>query len=737
MILKASTLASVSLIVLGHALAPQVAQAQEAEPDFGEIIVTAQKRAQSVQDVPVSIDVVDQSLFENRQIDTLSELALAVPGFEFARSPSDSPGVTFRGIGTQAGNVSFDNSIGMFVDGAFLGNVRLYGQTLFDLERVELIKGTQSTLLGKNTSLGAISVVNKRPVFRTAAALEIGAEVENGGYFGDGYVNLPLSDTFALRVSGSYSNLDGWVRNVTTENEVPQDTDIGLRTSLLYEDRDSSLSVLLTYQYTENERWGTANQITDPGLSALGLGVGPDLGESNFDGIKASFSSDPRLKDGEDITRLEAHMATATIEYDLGSLALTSITSGAWFDHINNLDFDFDNKDFNVFARSEDYSQFLQELRLASPGGEDLEYLVGLFYFTSKWSLLQDNVWGIPDFPPGAPVEGQIFNGSYIGDFRQRTNAISAYAQASYQLSEVLRVNAGLRYTNERKKVNFGRTNRAPFTLWNSVIQAPFPYQRLDTVEDNLLSGSISLQYDVNDDVMLYAGFGRGGKAGGYGEFNSIPIDPALGTGNPQRDAFIGNERANSYEVGVKAILADSVRVNAAFFYMDVFGLQQLVFTGEFTSSNDRARSVGAEGSIIWQATDTLSFSTAGTYADAKVTDLDQRLAQSPRFSGSLRADWEDNLTSDLLLNLGAGVRHRSSKFNQLGEGLPTPSYTTLALNARMSSESSRWFINLAAENVTNETGADFGFVGPDPFVATFETLAPLRSIKISAGIEF
>jgi iron complex outermembrane receptor protein len=701
-----------------------------------EVIVTAQKREQSVQSVPVSIDVVDARVFATRQVDSVSEIATIVPGFEFARAPSDSPGVTFRGIGTQAGNVAFDNSIGMFVDGAFLGNVRLYGQTLFDLERVELIKGTQSTLLGKNTSLGALSVVNKRPEAEFGGRVEAGAEVAHGGWFGDAVLNAPATESLRFRLAGRYSKIHGGVHNVTTGREVPIDTDAGARLSVLW-DGGAETSVLLAYQYTDNERWGTANQITDPGLSALGLGAGPPLGESEFDDTKASFSSDPRLKGGEDITRLKAHMLTATIEHDFGAATLTSITSGAKFDFKNNLDFDFDNKDANVLARSEDYKQFSQELRLSSPSGGKLEWLAGVFFFASDWDLVQDNDYGIPDFPPDPSLAGQIFNGAFTNTFKQKTNAYSAYGQIGYALTDRLRLNAGVRFTHETKKVDFGRTNRAPFTLWNTVIQAPFPLQRLDKVNDDLVSGSVSLQYDVAPDVMIYAAFGRGGKAGGYGEFNTMPFDPALGAGNPNRDARVGNERANSYELGVKATIAGVLRVNAALFQTDVFGLQQLLFTGQFVSSNDRARSRGIEGSVIWQATDALSFSTSATYADAKELDTGFRLGQSPRFAGSLRADWSQAVSGDLTLSLGAAVRHRSSKYNQLQEGLRTGSFTTIGVSARLSSERRRWWVAVAGENITNRVGADFGFPGPDPFVARFETAAPLRSVKLSVGMDF
>ena len=688
------------LIIAATAISAFLFSSTSFGQELEEIIVTSQKREQLQQDVPASIAVLDEETFDIRQIDSIGEIALILPGFEYARAPGDSPGVTFRGIGTQAGNVAFDNSIGMFVDGAFLGNVHMYSHTLFDVQRVELIKGTQSTLLGKNTSLGGISIINNKPGDDFGGNAEIGIEAENGGWFADGAVDIPANDQLKFRLAGRYSDLDGWVNNVTTGNEVPEDRDAGVRVSALWEPNDK-FDALVTYQYSDFKRVGLANQITSPGLSALGLGVGPALGESEFDDTKASFSSDPRLEDGDDLTQLKLHMVTGTLNYDLGDATLTSVSNYSTFDHTNNLDFDFDNKDFSSFARTEDYWQVMQELRLASNGGEQFDYLLGFFFFHSDWDMFHDWVWGIPDFPPGAgPLTGQLFNGSYTNTLVQDTTAYSVYGQLNWYVNDRFRANFGLRYTHEKKEVSFGRTNRAPFTLWNSFIQAPFPFQELEDVTDNLVSASVSFQYDVTDDAMVYVAAARGGKAGGYGEYNSIPFDPALGAGNPQRDAFVDDERANSYEIGLKSMLLnDRMQLDVAVFHIDVWGLQQLLFTGEFVSSNDRARSTGVDGTLAWQMTDAFRLTVSGAYSDAEDKKTKLRLAQSPRVSLLVNADWEHQIYETWNLGLGGTVRYRSSKFNQLGEGLPEESLTTLALTARLTSDSSNWYANIVADN--------------------------------------
>ncbi|WP_416906966.1 MAG: TonB-dependent receptor [Polymorphobacter sp.] len=731
--MKAYLLAASALSMLAG-----TASAQTAAIDGDEIVVTAQKREQNLQDVPISIDVASGAMLAARQIDNVTKLATMVPAFEFARSPSDSPGITFRGIGTAAGNVAFDNSIGMFVDNVFMGNVRLYNQPVFDAQRIELIKGTQSTLLGKNTSLGGISVVNTQPGDMLSGRAEIGGEVQNGGFLADGAITIPASDTLSLRLAGRYTYDRGWLLNETTGQRVPTDTNWGLRGILKFTPNDR-LTMLLSYQHTDQMRVGSANQITDLGLAGLGLGSGPDVGPVTFGSrVKQSFSSSPELRGGDDYYRTKIDLPMGTITYDFEGVELTSITSAAWFDNISNSDFDFNNKDANLFLRSESYSQFSQELRLASTGDSKLSWIVGGFFFTSKWNMDQRSIWGIPDFPPGDALEGQLFNGSYSMDFRQKTDALSGFGSVTYEASDALTLNVGLRYTNERKRVDFGREAIAPFTLWNTVIQAPFPFQRLDPFEDNLVAGNASVQYKVSDDVMIYAAASRGGKAGGYGEFQTIPFDPAVGGGNPNVDARIGNERANSYEIGFKGELFDRLTLNVTGFWIDVFGLQQLQFTaaGTFVSSNDRARSRGVEATWDWELIDGLSWSGGVTWADAAQLNPKLRLTQSPRFSGATRLDWRQQIGDSSYLTLGGQVKHRSSKFNQLGEGLFTPSFTTLNLNARLE-RSDGFFLNVSGENVTNSKGADFGFNGPDPFVAVYETLAPLRTVRISVGKTF
>ncbi len=727
----------------------------ELEPQ--DIVVTAQKRAQSLQDVPISISVVQSAAIQDRGIKQLSDLPTLVPGFEFVRAPAQTVGLTFRGIGPQAGNVAFDSSIGMFVDGVFLGNNRAFNQTLFDLQRVEFIKGSQSALLGKNSTVGALSLVNATPTDRLEGRIEGGAEIEDGGGYVDGAFNLPVSGNVAIRVSGRYSHQRGYIRNVTTGLLGPEDTDWGLRGQLKYD--SGAFNALLSYQHTDNKQIGSATQCVAPGYLIPGLPGAPYApgtpiatvcGDGVENNVRGSFSSDPRLSNGDDNNRTRADIAHATLNYDFGPATLTSITAGVWSRTFNAVDFDFDNKNDSVWVRDEHYRQFSQEVRITSNDTKaPFQYIVGAFYVDSRFTLIEDHVWGIPDFPPGSPIQGQIFNGSFIGDFRQSDKTFSVFGQATIKPVEALTINIGGRYSHDRKIVDFGRTpDLANLTLWNTAIQAPFPFQRLTPAVDDLVSGSIAVQYKIAPRTMLYASASRSGKAGGYGEFAGIPLDPSrgpivggplagLGQGNPSITARVKPERANAFEIGVKTSLFDNrMTLDIAAFQTDIFNLQQLTFTGQFTVTNDRLRDQGVEATFDIRPIPHLTLSGSVTYARVRDIAKNQDSVNAPRLSGTANAEWRQPVGNDLTLALRAGVRHRSSKYNQLGEQERDEEFTTANFGARLEN-SDGWWANVNVENAFNAKGANFGFPGPDPFIVSFKTLEPLRRIMLSAGTKF
>ena len=194
-----------------------------------EVVVTAQKREQSLQDVPITISALSGENLEDFGVNDLFEVANLVPGMVFSRAPDDGLALTLRGLGTPARTQSFDQSVALFLDGMFVGKGRMYSSAFFDVERMEVIKGTQSTLLGKNTSLGAISIITKKPGDVLGGNLLLSREFENGGWGFDGAVDIPITDVLAVRTAIHYVDQDGWVKNTLTGQDVPADEDLGFR----------------------------------------------------------------------------------------------------------------------------------------------------------------------------------------------------------------------------------------------------------------------------------------------------------------------------------------------------------------------------------------------------------------------------------------------------------------------------------------------------------------------------
>ena len=166
--------------------------------DLDEVIVTAQKREQSIQDVPITITAIDGDTLETYAIDDLFEAATLVPGMVFTRAPDDGLALTLRGLGTPARTQSFDQSVALFQDGMFIGKGRMYSSTFFDVERMEVIKGTQSTLLGKNSSLGAISIITRKPGDEFGGFAKLSGEFANGGVGFDGALDIPFHSATRL-----------------------------------------------------------------------------------------------------------------------------------------------------------------------------------------------------------------------------------------------------------------------------------------------------------------------------------------------------------------------------------------------------------------------------------------------------------------------------------------------------------------------------------------------------------
>jgi iron complex outermembrane receptor protein len=698
-----------------------------AEP-VEEILITATKREVAAADLPASIGVVLPEELADTGTQDLFEVANLVPSMVFSRAPDDGLALTFRGIGSPARPQALDQSVALFLDGVFLSKGRLYPGALFDVERIEVFRGPHAAEIGKNASIGAISVVSRTPGDSLGAELRTEFDAENGGYVLDGAADLPLAPWAKLRLALNRVDSKGWVDNRATGNRVPADAGWGFRGTLVLEPTEN-LSAVLRYQYRDAERLGNAFQL----LTSSGAAV-PGIGETRLDDESNQFTSYGR--DGESFHDTASHVASARLGFALGEWELVSETAYVAFDADYVDDLDFNPADHVDLFRDEDFEQFSQELRIVSPAGRDLDFLLGIFYADSDWHSIENQLWERPDFPPG-PDAGQLFNGPFVNDFQQDVRTISGFASATWHATERLRVNGGIRVTNEEKDVVFGRAAYPPLTLWNTVVNPPFPATPLG-FDGTWVDGNLSVQLDLTADAMAYLSFGQGTKLGGFVETATIP------TPDPRTEARIQTEVARSYEAGVKTRhLEGRLALEAIAFYMDVEDFQDTTFTGTaFVTDNLPVRSHGIELDARWSPRDDLSLWAAFTWADAtaEIGGEDLQMTHAPRWSGLAGFEYRRPIGRGLALRARADVHYRDAMFSQRGEESPIESFATLGLLlAFEEAEGARWGFALSARNVTDAVSAEFGGPTPDPppVPDDHRGIAPLRAVLISTWLRF
>ncbi|MDO8863930.1 TonB-dependent receptor [Haliea sp. E1-2-M8] len=699
-----------------------------------EVVVTAQKREQSVQDIPITVNALTGETLSDFGVDNLFKLADLVPGMVFSRAPDDGLALTLRGLGTPARTQSFDQSVALFLNGMFIASGRMYSSAFFDVDRIEVIKGTQSTLLGKNTSLGALSVVTRKPGDEFGGNLQVSREFENGGWTLDGAMDLPASDTLSFRLAAHYVDQQGWVKNTLTGEDVPADEDWAVRASGAYNPTDR-LFVNVSFQTSRNERTGNGFQFIDNGnyFSSDVLGI---YGESKLDDKKAAIC--PECPGGESFHDTEADLAGLTIDYDIGEHTLTSVTSYATYNLQFFDDFDFGNAFDETtyvildpgtvspystyFQRDEDFDSWSQELRFTSPAGNKIEYMAGLFYFQSDWNSSEQQFFRTPNFPPAGPT-GQIFNGPFTNNFSQDVETWSAFGQISYEMGERWRSTLGLRYTDEQKDARFQRVRGDPVTIWNSVINPPFdsPLE----FGDEFLNGNVSIQFAATSDVMAYASYGVGSKTGGYAESAEVTsADPSLSVDDG--GARVETEKAKTYEMGAKMTLLDGVaNLNISVFYTEVDDFQETSFLvtdagAQFLTRNIDAETEGLEFDGQWQMNETWRLTGGVTYADATNSNDNTTLAQAPKWTSSIGLNFETMIRSNMVLSGRGFVRYRDDMVSQINETFPSDSLTTVDLNFSVSDAAGTWKISLIGTNITDEVATDFSGPPAAPIGALF-----------------
>lgn len=677
------------------------AQTQPSMKVLEEVLVTAQKREQNAQNIPLTVNVVDAQRIDSFSLRDTSDLADAVPGLTIQPTPQNLAQITVRGLGTGSASESLDQSVGLFVDGIWSGRVRDFQASLFDLERVEVIKGTQNTLLGKNSSVGALSIISRKPGEQLSGYLQADYEAEFGSSIVNGAADLPTR--FGLyRLAFNSIDEAGYVTNQATGAEVPERRQTTLRLSARYAVGEQG-NFDLTYEQDDLTIRGDTFQ---PDRDLLGFMQAMDpSAEVGLDIRKNAFTSYSRRGDADD----EQQSRRAVVQYDQQwrGLTITSLTGWSEYENERLTDTDFLSVDYLTSLFASDYEQFTQELRVASPYREKGDYLLGIYYHRSN--LDYSNIT-YSAFPESFTLGPFPVNSASLLNYGQDTDILSLFGQGRVALNNKLALTIGVRYTEEDKDGLWERErlrSGGPLAdILADLLSPVVPETALARSEHNL-DGSVSLQYDANEQLTTYASWASGSKSGGFSSDVAVPSEAEFDT-----------EKAQTIELGMKWELAQGAGLlNTALFLTEIDDFQVVSFVGTgFLTSTVPARSAGVEveGRWLWSA-DLLTGVTL-TYADAKEKDSDLQLPYAPEWSASVDASWTlPFTTAGLEWRLEGVVNYRSEQFQQRLENNPDDALTLVDLRLALAAPDGRWELALLGRNLLDESssfGFDFPFFG-------------------------
>jgi iron complex outermembrane receptor protein len=620
------------------------AEGAEAETGIQDIIVTAQRRAENLQDVPLAVTALDADALAKNDIRDLSRVEVLTPGFSFGKSGSDArPAI--RGVRTENVSSSGDPTIGFFVDNVYRSRASQANEPFVDVERVEVQRGPQGTLYGRNTFGGNVTISSATPRNTLAA----GGSLLYGSYDrmrGDAFINIPVTEGVQLRFSGLREKMDGYVKGTTDNLDIMDRNTTYARATLRVAPTDAVEAI---FRYSYWKETGTGGGAF--GYRVGGILVNPTTGRFDINGQPYQLRYDlPRngtpLLDGIPIDQrklfypgdtkleqdLQQHSLSANISVELGPVVIRSITGYTDYEVFRNADNDFSLRLGAVDAQEDKLETFSQELQIASAdNAARFQWIAGLFYYndditTSFFSSCPTGARNTPScvFAAGLP----------------RTRSHAAFGQASYWLiPDRLRFTAGVRYTEDKKLVRRANATLSP----NQRILDVLPTGQEIDLRFDRTTYRVNGEYHLTDQNMIYATYSTGFRSGGFNA--GVFTNPAL------QGAF-GPEDVDAYEIGSKNRFLDNrLQLNISAYRNNFTNLQVqnqfLITTPTGTTTTSiilnaaEAHSQGIEIELEAVPVKNLNIAVSGTLMEAKFDDYRNVPAPS-NYSGFLDLSGND-----------------------------------------------------------------------------------------------
>ena len=758
---KKSVTKNLLSVAIGALLASNVS-AQENKLVFEEVLVTAEKRTESLQDLSQAITVLNGEDLDNRQISTFVDISAIAPGVNIAKNEGFKTVITIRGVGYETNqNAIATPSVSYHLDGIYVASPYSLQTDFMDLERIEVLRGPQGTLFGQNSTGGAINVITAAPSTDSSFG---SADLTVGDY---GLVklrasyNTPLSENLAVRGSFISNKRDGFTKNLSLGQDLDDADSISARVRVKYEPSDTFRANFMA-QYFDEDRNGAAQKgILDP-------------------------TPNPRELRQNSVTehKLNAQLYSAVLEWDYEGYTVKSLTSYQVDDILVRRDNDRNDlaylPPFALLPSEYDpetnkQTTFTQEINLVSsePAFGKLDWIAGLFYLDTEIeiSILERLDFGFDGvFDPFTIDDIYAYSGDvgFITDSKPERDSTSLYGQGTWNHSDTLRTVFGLRYT--RDEVYSAVTNF---------------YGRSGTdileTSGNKITGRLVIENDLSDNSMLYGSFTRGYKPGGsnltYGRENEIAPIVVLPT--------FTEEVVDAFEVGLKSDLADGrVRLNTAAFFYNYEGLQYQatdpeVFEGgvgnipeseifgaelelsaflsdtvildarmawldtEITADHlalDNVNSEAATNALLGQGlalfSNEVQIARAGQIQNVKGNEL----AKTPSFTANLALNWSMDIENWGEMRNTVQYIHRGGFKHRIFNNSVTdivPSYDVLDLVLGFYPESADWHVEIVGKNLTDKDGINARFTDVFGVGATGDELIAPRQLMVQFGMDF
>jgi len=662
------------LVVAAEPVEQQLAAESRAD-SLESIVVTARRREENIQSVPIAISAVSGELLDRTSTVNTQSLATLVPSLYYNSANPRNTAYTIRGLGSNTLSVSAANDgiepgVAFYVDGVYHGRPATAAFDFTDIERVEVLRGPQGTLFGKNSADGAISIVSRAPNFDR----EMNAEVSYGErqfMQAKASVSSGLTEKIAARVSAQITKHDGYVLNVSNGRKVNNQDNLALKAQVLYQANDS-----LKFRVIADLSDFNADCCTQ---TFLRVGSSFRSAARQFYGLAAGLPAHglpayvpPSTNVYDRVTDIDAPLHVDTqdggvalhTDWDFGSATLTSITAWRYWDWDVANDRDYTGVPIQLVQRIPSrQDQYSEEVRVASNGHGPLDYVAGLYFFSQTIDGKPISVYGPASaywlisttaFAPADRPDNLTNGYGQFGNSHFTMNSYAAFGEVNYHITDRLTATAGLRYTYEHKKGSYSTyvQGGVPFsTLGDKVTCTQLTGATL-TNQDNAklslfrpqcysvknnggsVSGRANLAYQLNPDVMAYANYARGYKAGGL-NMSGLQLTGGTGAGanQPALDtAVIGDEKNTTYELGLKSSLfGGRATANFAGYWTIVKNFQANIATPvtannaaplrTFPANIPEVQVKGVEADVAAQLFEGFTGRASLAYADGKYTD--------------------------------------------------------------------------------------------------------------------